>query len=60
MRSQTEFGNKGTHKEGSRADRPASLGAPFGDTVWQQRTAASLGLLSALRERGRPTKVKEI
>ena len=29
-------------------------GALFLGTVWQKRTAASLGLLSALRERGRP------
>ena len=40
--------------------RSVTRGAPFGDTVWQQRTAASRGLLSALRERGRPKKAGEI
>jgi len=40
--------------------RSVTRGAPFGDTVWQQRIAATLGLLSALRERGRPKKVSEI
>jgi len=40
--------------------RSVTRGAPFGDTVWQQRTATSLGLLSALRERGRPKKAGEI
>src|SRR5712691_3295281 len=52
----------------NRAETPAELaalrrcvvrGAPFGDTVWQQRTAARLGLQSALRQRGRPKKVEE-
>lgn len=36
--------------------RSAARGAPFGDTVWQQRTAQRLGLESALRQRGRPKK----
>jgi putative transposase len=31
-------------------------GAPYGDPLWQERTAAALGLQSALRERGRPRK----
>jgi putative transposase len=31
-------------------------GAPFADEVWQQRTAAALGLESALRGAGRPKK----
>jgi putative transposase len=52
----------------NRAETPAELaalrrcvvrGAPFGDTVWQQRTAARLGLQSSLRQRGRPKRGKE-
>src|SRR5947209_3067471 len=31
-------------------------GAPYGDEVWQQRTASALGLESALRRAGRPKK----
>jgi len=31
-------------------------GAPYGDPLWQERTAVALGLQSALRERGRPRK----
>jgi putative transposase len=34
----------------------AQRGRPFGDETWQQRIAASLGLLSAFRPRGRPRK----
>ncbi len=34
--------------------RSVTRGAPFGATVWQQQTAACLGLQSALRDRGRP------
>jgi len=33
-------------------------GAPFGDASWQHRTAAALGLESALRKPGRPSKPK--
>ena len=29
-------------------------GTPFGDTTWQTKTAAFLGLESSLRPRGRP------
>ena len=52
----------------NRAETPAELavlrrcvvrGAPFGDTVWQQGTAARSGLQSTLRQRGRPKKVEE-
>ena len=31
-------------------------GTPFGDTHWQTKTAAILGLESSLRPRGRPKK----
>jgi putative transposase len=31
-------------------------GCPFGETAWQRRTAAALGLSSTLRPRGRPKK----
>lgn len=34
--------------------RSAWSGTPFGDTVWQQRTARRLGLESTLRRPGRP------
>ena len=34
-------------------------GAPFGDTVWAEETAANLGLESSLRSRGRPRKSGE-
>lgn len=34
--------------------RSAWSGTPFGDTVWQQRTAKRLGLESTLRRPGRP------
>ncbi len=34
--------------------RSAAHGAPFGHTVWQQRTAKRLGLESTLRSPGRP------
>jgi len=46
---------------------PAELGAlrqsfdrgrPFGETVWQRRTAARLGLESTFQPRGRPRKKK--
>jgi putative transposase len=39
--------------------RSVVRGAPFGDEVWQQKTAAALGLESALRRPGRPKKQKE-
>ena len=39
--------------------RSVVRGAPYGDEVWQQRTAAALGLQSALRRVGRPRKAKE-
>jgi len=39
--------------------RSVARGAPFGDEVWQQQTAAALGLESALRRVGRPRKVPE-
>ena len=38
--------------------RSVVRGAPFGDAVWQQKTAAALGLESALRRPGRPKKRK--
>jgi putative transposase len=34
--------------------RSVVRGAPYGETLWQQRTANALGLQSALRDRGRP------
>ena len=34
-------------------------GAPYGDELWQQQTAATLGLESALRRPGRPRKEKQ-
>jgi hypothetical protein len=34
--------------------RSAWNGTPFGETVWQQRTAKRLGLESTLRHPGRP------
>lgn len=40
--------------------RSVMRGAPFGDEAWQRQTAASLGLESSLRPRGRPKKRKEI
>jgi putative transposase len=36
--------------------RSVAKGAPFGEPLWQKRTAAKLGLESALRPRGRPKK----
>jgi hypothetical protein len=33
-------------------------GAPFGEATWQQQTAVVLGLESALRKPGRPSKAK--
>jgi putative transposase len=36
--------------------RSVSRGAPFGDDSWQAKTAAALGLESALRRQGRPKK----
>jgi putative transposase len=36
--------------------RSVVRGAPFGEELWQQRTALALGLQSALRPRGRPRK----
>ncbi len=38
--------------------RSIARGAPYGDPSWQVRTAERLGLASALRPRGRPTKRK--
>jgi len=38
--------------------RSAWSGTPFGDTVWQQRTAKRLGLQSTLRCPGRPKSTK--
>ncbi len=38
--------------------RSASSGTPFGETVWQQRTAKRLGLESTLRSPGRPKSTK--
>ena len=32
-------------------------GTPFGDTRWQTRTAADLGLESSLRPQGRPKRI---
>src|SRR5262245_9952735 len=34
-------------------------GAPYGDALWQRRTAAALGLESSLRRQGRPNKAGE-
>lgn len=34
--------------------RSVARGAPYGDSVWQEQTAAALALQSALRPRGRP------
>ena len=39
--------------------RSVNRGAPFGDTVWAEETAANLGLESSLRSRGRPRKSGE-
>jgi putative transposase len=39
--------------------RSVLRGAPYGDQVWQVKTAAALGLESALREQGRPRKQKK-
>ena len=39
--------------------RSVARGAPFGDESWQQKTAAALGLESALRGPGRPKKQKD-
>jgi putative transposase len=36
--------------------RSVQRGCPFGDEVWQQRTAKQLGLEFTLRPRGRPRK----
>src|SRR5437763_118464 len=36
--------------------RSAARGAPFGETAWQEQTARALGLGSALRRPGRPSK----
>ncbi len=33
-------------------------GRPFGDDQWAERTAGRAGLESALRDRGRPAKIK--
>jgi putative transposase len=33
-------------------------GAPYGDEAWEEQTAAALGLQSALRQPGRPRKLK--
>jgi putative transposase len=38
--------------------RSVVRGAPIGDEVWQQKTAAALGLESGLRRPGRPKKAK--
>jgi putative transposase len=40
--------------------RSAARGAPFGDVAWQEQTARALGLESALRRRGRPSKAREL
>ncbi len=39
--------------------RSVVRGAPFGDETWQTRTAVDLGLVSALRQRGRPKKAED-
>ncbi len=39
--------------------RCVARGAPFGTEEWSRRTAAALGLESALRPRGRPKKLEE-
>ena len=39
--------------------RSVVRGAPYGDELWQQRTAKMLGLESSMRPRGRPKKEKE-
>jgi len=39
--------------------RSVLRGAPYGDETWQQQTAVTLGLESALRQPGRPRKKKE-
>jgi putative transposase len=51
----------GVETEGELAVVRSSVlrGAPFGDEVWQQRTAAALGLESALRRVGRPKKLPQ-
>jgi putative transposase len=51
----------GVETEGELAALRSSVqrGAPFGDEVWQQRTAVALGLESALRRVGRPTKLNK-
>jgi putative transposase len=38
--------------------RSVLRGAPYGDAVWQERTAATQGLQSSLRQPGRPRKDK--
>ena len=56
----TEYVN-GAETDGELAAlrRSQVRGAPFGDEPWQERTAAALGLESALRRQGRPKKIKE-
>ena len=51
----------GTQSENELAALRRSVvrGAPFGDEVWQKKTAAALGLESALRRPGRPKKRTE-
>lgn len=46
----------GTEAELAALRRSVAKGAPFGDPLWQKRTATKLGLESALRPRGRPKK----
>ena len=39
--------------------RSVARGAPLGDASWQAQTAVALGLESALRRQGRPSKREE-
>ena len=49
-----------TESELAAVRRSVVRGAPYGDEVWEQQTAKSLGLESALRRPGRPRKKKEV
>jgi putative transposase len=48
-----------TESELAALRRSVVRGAPYGDESWQRRTAAALGLESALRRPGRPKKEKQ-
>jgi len=60
-RARTLAGVRQRSRDGKPVGGPAALGRarrPYGDSMWQQQTAAALGLESSLRKPGRPSKAK--